>query len=78
VQGVGFRHATATISREHRVTGFVQNLRDGSVQLVAEGEAQALEGFLEAIRRAMTGCIVGCEKQDSPATGEFDRFSVRT
>ena len=43
VQGVGFRYTAVSISRRHTVTGFVQNLSDGSVVLVAEGQAKSLD-----------------------------------
>lgn len=38
VQGVGFRAATVEIAREKRLTGWVRNLGDGSVELEAQGE----------------------------------------
>ena len=38
VQGVGFRYTTTTIAGKHNVAGYVQNLPDGRVRLVAEGK----------------------------------------
>ena len=49
VQGVGFRYSTRNISRQFCVHGFVRNLTDGTVELVAQGESQELEAFLTAI-----------------------------
>jgi acylphosphatase len=37
VQGVGFRYTTQRIAQQHAFAGFVRNLPDGRVQLVAEG-----------------------------------------
>ena len=37
VQGVGFRYTTHRIARGFPVTGFVRNLTDGTVELVACG-----------------------------------------
>src|SRR5262249_24196810 len=37
VQGVGFRYAARSIAGKYAVTGFVQNLSDGRVRLVVEG-----------------------------------------
>ncbi len=42
VQGVNFRAATCVQARECGVSGFVRNLPDGSVEVVAEGRAEAL------------------------------------
>ena len=38
VQGVGFRATTASIARRHPVVGYVKNMPDGAVELIAEAE----------------------------------------
>lgn len=53
VQGVGFRYRTLEIATSYAVTGFVQNLFDGKVVLVAEGVADELDRFLADIERQM-------------------------
>jgi len=50
VQGVGFRWTAKHIARGFDVTGSVENLPDGRVRLVAQGESDEVEGFLEAVR----------------------------
>ena len=47
VQGVGFRYTTHSIARSHNVAGYVRNLPDGRVELVAEGNRQELDAFLD-------------------------------
>lgn len=42
VQGVGYRFFTASIATENGLRGFVRNLPDGSVEVVAEGHAESL------------------------------------
>jgi acylphosphatase len=42
VQGVGFRFAACEAASDCSVTGWVRNLRDGSVEIVAEGTADAV------------------------------------
>ena len=49
VQGVGFRYTTHRLAQGFEVTGYVRNLDDGSVELLAEGEPAGLNRFLEAI-----------------------------
>ena len=51
VQGVGFRYFALDAARREGLHGFVRNNDDGSVEAVAEGEAEALERFERAIRR---------------------------
>lgn len=74
---MGFRFATATLARELPVVGFVQNLADGTVLLVAEGREADLAEFVVAVERAMKGCIAEVVRKTLPATGEFTSFGVR-
>lgn len=76
VQGVGFRYATRNLAARFRVTGFVRNLPDGRVQLVAEGPEIELDRFEAAIENAMKGHITDTQSSDQPALGEFADFSI--
>ena len=71
VQGVGFRMATARVARGHEVAGFVKNLPDGRVQLVAEGAATEVRDFVDAVQSAMGGSIVNLECHRGIGTGEY-------
>jgi acylphosphatase len=51
VQGVGFRWFTMESASLEGVTGWVRNLPDGGVEILAEGEAEALERFERVVRR---------------------------
>ena len=46
VQGVGFRYATLHKARELGVVGYVRNAWDGTVEVVAEGPADALQRLI--------------------------------
>jgi acylphosphatase len=77
VQGVGFRYTTHSIARGHHVTGYVRNLPDGRVELVAEGAPREIDTFLEEVRERF-GSFIRYERLDSgPATGEFSGFEIR-
>lgn len=45
VQGVGYRFFTQRVAARHQVTGYVRNLKNGDVESLAEGNAEAVENF---------------------------------
>ena len=59
------------------VTGFVRNLPDGRVELVAEGRQPELDAFLSGIRDQL-GDHIRSERSDTQAaSGEFAGFEIR-
>ncbi len=76
VQGVGFRYTVMRLAAGRPVTGFVKNLRDGRVEVVAEGEEKAVEGLLNYIDRVMQRYIESRSAVTETPTGEFKGFQV--
>jgi acylphosphatase len=77
VQGVGFRASTEQIAAGFAVTGYVRNLPDGRVELVAEGTDEELEGFVREIQARLGQFIRHHTKTTDAANGEWEDFSVR-
>ena len=78
VQAVGFRFFTECVAEEIGLHGYVMNCRDGSVEVMVEGEEEALEELLRRLEQGPPGAWV--EKVEATwgsYTGEFTRFSVR-
>ena len=73
VQGVGFRYTAARAAARYEVAGYVMNLADGRVLMVAEGEGDKLDALLEDVAEQMQGYIADHTVDQSPATGEFGR-----
>ena len=71
VQGVGFRYTAVQIAERFHVAGYVQNLPDGRVKLVAEGERTEVERFLDAVRDRLSRQIAAHSADPGAATGEF-------
>lgn len=59
VQGVGFRASAAGIARRYAVAGWVRNLPDRRVELLAEGEPAEVLAFLADVRTRMADYITG-------------------
>lgn len=77
VQGVGFRYQTQALAKRRPVTGFVQNLSDGSVRMVVEGDEGVLRELLEDIQKAFRGHIRETSEVRQSASGEFQGFLIR-
>jgi len=76
VQGVGFRAAVESIAHEYPVSGWVKNLADGRVQLLAEGPEYAVELFLKAVNARWKDNITKAETADQAVTNQFKTFAV--
>jgi acylphosphatase len=77
VQGVGFRFTAEDLAHELGILGWVKNLRDGRVEIVAEAEEEILHSFLKKIDNYFAGYIRDKDIHWKEATGEFDDFGLR-
>ena len=79
VQGVGYRYFVTDCAQESGVSGFVKNMPDGSVMIVAEGSNDALDKFVRRVR-ALNDTLIRVDTLDvtrGEPTGEFSGFRVR-
>jgi acylphosphatase len=78
VQGVNFRYYTQLRARELGLTGYVRNLWDGTVEVVAEGQQSKLEDLLAFLRAGPRAALVTrVDTEWLAPTDGFDRFEVR-
>ncbi len=77
VQGVGYRWFVIRAARSMELTGFARNLRDGSVEVVAEGTREGLERLLGMLYEGPRASVVkGVDVGWGKATGEYYVFDV--
>ena len=77
VQGVGFRYQVRQLVAGFEVSGFVRNLADGRVELMAEGVAAELKDFQQAVRNSGLGPLIRDETEIwSEPSGEFRGFEI--
>lgn len=77
VQGVGFRFYTRDIAIETGVKGWVKNLRDGSVEVIAEGNPEEVKTFLEKLKDGYLGRNIShIEEKEEVYTGTFNSFEI--
>lgn len=78
VQGVGFRYFTHRIARKLRITGYVRNAEDGTVEIHAEGDERMLEQFLSEVSRGPAMAIVtDVQVEEVPIEGYKDFDIIR-
>ena len=78
VQGVGFRWSVQRQAGELGLTGYAENLPDGSVRVEAEGDADRLDQLEAYLRQGPRWAEVeSLDVQRAPAPGEFRGFSAR-
>ena len=77
VQGVGFRFTAEAIAAKSGARGWVKNLNDGRVEVVAEAEEKALKDFLQGIDQYFSRYIQNVDIQWKASTGEFISFEIR-
>lgn len=78
VQGVGFRYFVLQAAKEIGLAGWVRNLSDGRVELLAEGSRQECDELLNIIRQgpSMSEVSQVDEKWADPS-GENRGFNIR-
>ena len=77
VQGVGFRYTVLQVARGYEVTGYVENLLDGRVLLVAEGTESEVAGFVGAIEDRLMGFIRQTERSGTRGPRRHQGFAIR-
>jgi len=78
VQGVGYRYFAMAAARREGLNGWVRNTEDGSVEISAEGDAEALERFERQLRSGPPAArVTQVEVTELGAAGRATGFEVR-
>jgi len=76
VQGVGFRYTTLQVAKGFEVTGYVKNLPDGRVELVAEGREEECREFLAAVQEEQSAYIRQTETREGRVETQRPDFRI--
>ncbi|MBN1405496.1 MAG: acylphosphatase [Candidatus Omnitrophica bacterium] len=77
VQGVGFRFSAEELALSMGIKGWVKNLADGKVEVLAEGEEEALTDFSGRLEIIMRRYIQKKDISWEQYTGEFRDFEIK-
>jgi acylphosphatase len=76
VQGVGFRYWTERVARELGLTGWVRNRRDGSVEALFSGSADAVAEMLDRAREGPASAVVASVRIVEEGIDPPDGFEI--
>jgi acylphosphatase len=77
VQGVFFRDSTREAARNEGVAGWASNRPDGSVEVVLEGPADAVESVVGYCRRGPSSAEVDAVDEHEEAPEGLTGFQIR-
>lgn len=76
VQGVGFRYTSARLAQRFPLTGWVQNLPDGTVELEVQGEPSVITAYLAQLQEHFAGNISRVDSTISDCVPHETGFSI--
>ncbi len=76
VQGVFFRKYTKQKAKELNIKGWVRNLPDDRVEIMAQGDEKNLQQFLEWCKRGPANATVTNVTAEETSTESFTDFSI--
>ncbi|KAF3362586.1 Acylphosphatase [Chlamydiales bacterium STE3] len=78
VQGVGFRYKTLSHAQRLGLKGFVRNLPNGKVEILAQGKEEDLKKLLLLLKTQVGPALIqDIEKKVSPIQEKLSDFSIK-
>ena len=78
VQGVNFRYHTRNVAQKLGLTGWVRNLPDGRVEVIAEGKEENIGKLIKFLRRGpFLARVDNLDIKKEGYTGKFSGFGIR-
>ncbi|NQV33122.1 MAG: acylphosphatase [Phycisphaeraceae bacterium] len=77
VQGVGFRYTVHRMAGQYEITGFVRNLPDCTVELLAQGPESEVQQYLEEIQNYFGSSIRDIKATEIPPDPRLTDFRIR-
>ena len=76
VQGVGFRFTVQRTAADLDLRGWVKNLPDGRVEVLAEGDREKIERLCQRVEKRFHGYIQGKNIDFAPAQKNYQDFDI--
>jgi acylphosphatase len=76
VQGVGFRFTTLDVANRYQLTGFVRNLADGTVEMVAQGTDGNIKNCIQDIKERYGDYATDTKIEEIPFDPQYKNFKI--
>ncbi len=76
VQGVGFRFTAFHIANRYKLTGFVRNCPDGTVEMLAQGPADDITACIRDIEESFPGYVRETKIEEIPIDPQHMDFKI--
>jgi acylphosphatase len=76
VQGVGFRFTAYHTASCYKLNGFVRNLTDGTVEMIAQGQAEDIDSCVKELESSFTGYIRDTRIDEIPLDPGYKNFRI--
>jgi acylphosphatase len=76
VQGVGFRFTAYHTANRHKLTGFVRNCIDGTVEMLTQGPDTNIDNCIREIKNSFPGYIKDTKIEEIPLDAQYEDFKI--
>jgi acylphosphatase len=76
VQGVGFRFTAFRIANRCKLTGHVRNAPNGTVEMIAQGNADDINNCIQQIQDSFEAYVVETKIEEIPFDPKYDDFKI--
>jgi acylphosphatase len=76
VQGVGFRYTAHRMANRRRLTGFVRNLPDGTVEMLVQGTDRDIDDCIQDIKDYFGDYLRETRIQEIPTNPKYKDFRI--
>ena len=78
VQGVGYRFFATRVARRLGLKGSIQNLRDGTVEALVEGDKEKIDEWIEELKEGPRYAeVTQIDQETKDFTGRLGDFDVK-
>ena len=78
VQGVGYRFFATRVARRLGLKGWIQNMRDGTVEALVEGEKKTIDEWIEELKEGPRYAeVTKIDQEPKDSSGKLGDFDVK-